>query len=108
MAGSTNTKIMRDWVSNFLRVASGGDILLMDNLNSHHSIFVLDPHLRATGITVLFTSAGHAYLVSPLDNFIFAFMKNQWRKWVTNKGGLGTAGYFFKPNPTVLYCIEQC
>ncbi len=82
-----NTTIMLDWVNHFLSIASPGDILVMDNLNSHHSASVLQK-LRDADIAVIFTPARLAYLVSPLDNFVFGFMKNQWRAWVSEKRGM--------------------
>ncbi len=82
-----NTEIMKDWVSKFVKIAKEGDILVIDNLNSHHSVSVLD-RLWSSGITLIFIPSRLAYLVSPLDNYIFAYMKNQWRTWFTVKQGI--------------------
>ncbi len=57
-----NTEIMKDWVSKFVKIAKEGDILVVDNLKSHYSVFVLD-RFRSAGITVIFTSSRLAYLV---------------------------------------------
>ncbi len=75
-----NMEIMRDRVSKFVRV-TGHTIDGQSQLTS-----ILDC-LRGTGVAMLLTPAHLAYLMSPPDNFFFAYMKNQWRKWMTTKLG---------------------
>ncbi len=81
-----NTNVMRDWVTHFLKIAKDGDILVMDNLKCHHSNEVVKK-IRAAGISIIYTPARLAYLVSPLDNFIFGYMKNKWRQWLSSMNG---------------------
>lgn len=78
--------IMSHYVDHFLGFATRGDLLLMDNLNAHKSPVALEK-LRVAGVSVLFFPPYMAYLMSPLDNFIFATIKNDYRDWVRQTGG---------------------
>ncbi len=67
-------------------IAKIGDLLVWDNLSCHHALAVLKK-LEEAGITVVFTPSKISWLISLLDNQIFANVKNRYRKWVDSRYG---------------------
>ena len=68
---------MKIWINEFKKYASPGDILIMDNLSSHHNKDVIN-ELEQYGIHVLFIPPRCADVLSVLDNCFFAVFKAKW------------------------------
>ena len=66
---------MTQWALHFCKnIAKKGDILIMDNLASHHNINIVNI-LESAGISVYFFPIRAASKLSPLDNCFFAVLK---------------------------------
>ncbi|KAJ3444699.1 integrase protein-related [Anaeramoeba flamelloides] len=86
-----NVQKMLEYVDHFLTFANSGDILLMDNLRSHHNIDV-KKKLEDSGIEVIYFTPNGASHLSPLDNAAFKILEDKLRK----NGGRRFANYFDK------------
>ncbi|KAJ3431658.1 transposase [Anaeramoeba flamelloides] len=67
-----NGILFQKWAVFFLKHASRGDVLILDNLGSHKNKKALEM-LKNAGIKVCFTPPYSASKVSPLDNSFFLF-----------------------------------
>lgn len=72
-----NINKMKKWIEEFKEYAEKGDILIIDNLSSHHNKEVLQM-LEDYQIHVLFIPARCADVLSVLDNCFFAVYKSKW------------------------------
>lgn len=72
-----NIDEMKKWVEEFKKYASKGDLLIMDNLTSHHNKEVIQ-ELEQSGFNVLFIPPRCADVLSVLDNCFFAVFKAKW------------------------------
>ena len=76
-----NIEEMKKWNKIFFEHSQRGDVLIMDNLGSHHNKEILQ-ELKDQGITVLFIPVRCADVLSVLDNCFFAIYKQYWYRKV--------------------------
>lgn len=68
---------MKKWVKKFKKYAQPNDLLIMDNLSSHHNKEVIED-LTKDGFHILFIPPRCADVLSVLDNCFFAVFKAKW------------------------------
>ncbi|KAJ3450212.1 integrase protein-related [Anaeramoeba flamelloides] len=71
-----NGILFQKWAVFFLKHASRGDVLILDNLGSHKNKKALEM-LKNAGIKVCFTPPYSASKVSPLDNSFFSVLSSK-------------------------------